>query len=355
MTRLILATLLVVWTCLATDAPAQKDKTSLSNDDVIAMLANGIPEDVVIGAISANDVNFDVSAAGLMGLKRAQVGDRVVQAMLAAEAKKRDAVAQQAAAASERSSLLMAQIEEIQNASQMPMIGSPFGGMGIPMMSAPGNQAPTQLPKVTLIVDDKRRPMDPSIVEVANGKGHGGSAAKGVAKGLGKTVLIVAQMTSPVPIPGAMIGRGGAGTQTIAHTWALPGLKSGFSISSPRPRFEIEFADIPGVDPDKYEPVIERLIQTKDNWRLVSSSKDKFDKHGNDTRSVKTEDKTPVVITELGRGHVVVMPTSELPPGEYGLVLHPTKSEKDYAGVSHSNADAIFSSVWDFSIAQAKP
>ena len=93
-----------------------------------------------------------------------------------------------------------------------------------------------------------------------------------------------------------------------------------------------------------------KLIQTKDNWRLVSSSKEKFDKHGNDTRSDKPEDKIAVTINLLGRGHLTVMPVVYLSPGEYGLVLHPKKAIKEFAGVTNTNADAIFFSVWDFSV-----
>ena len=155
--------------------------------------------------------------------------------------------------------------------------------------------------------------------------------------------------TAGAPMPPMGGGRGGT-MPGVAYTWALPGRTSGFVLPGRNPNFEIEFSDIPGVDPDGYEPVIVKLIQTKDNWRLVESSKDKFDNHGNDTRSTKTEDKTPLKITLLGRGQLQIEPASELAPGEYGLVLHPKKNQKEFAGVPAPNADAIFYSVWDFSV-----
>ena len=75
-----------------------------------------------------------------------------------------------------------------------------------------------------------------------------------------------------------------------------------------------------------------------------------FDKHGNDTRSdkIKLEDKIALSVNPLGRGHLIVAPSVELPPGEYGLLLHPKKSE--YSGTANVNGDAIFFSVWDFSL-----
>ena len=142
------------------------------------------------------------------------------------------------------------------------------------------------------------------------------------------------------------------GMPNVGRTWALPGRNSAFTVRTSLPQFEVEFGDIPGVDPDSYEPVLLRLVQTKDNWRMVSTSKDKFDKHGNDTRSdkIKPEEKVAVTINSLGRGHIIVAPVAALPAGEYGLILHPKKSEKEYAGITNANADAIFYSVWDFSL-----
>jgi hypothetical protein len=55
-------------------------------------------------------------------------------------------------------------------------------------------------------------------------------------------------------------------------------------------------------------------------------------------------------VNPLGRGHLIVAPSAELPPGEYGLLLHPKKSETEYAGTANVNGDAIFYSVWDFSL-----
>ena len=51
-------------------------------------IAGGLDGSLVIGAIQANEENFDVSANALLALKKARVGDKIIQAMLATEARK---------------------------------------------------------------------------------------------------------------------------------------------------------------------------------------------------------------------------------------------------------------------------
>ena len=46
------------------------------------------------------------------------------------------------------------------------------------------------------------------------------------------------------------------------------------------PKFELDFGEIVGLDPDAFEPVLVQLVQTKDNWRLVGATKSKMDYRG---------------------------------------------------------------------------
>lgn len=330
---------LVLLLSLAISSETQSPKAAMTNDDVEQMLAAGLTDDVVVQAISANEGRFDVSPAALLALKKANVSDKVVEAMLAAESRRREVAAQRISAAATQQPAN----SEVQRGLAL------FNPNGMPVPNEPGLAGEAQLPRVTLLVDNKRLPMDPSGTQIAMGQGKGGSAAGGIFKGLGKTVLMAGNM-SGAPVPHG--GRGGMGMPNVARTWALPGRSSAFSTQNPLPKFEIEFGDIAGVDPDAYEAVLLKLVSTKDNWRVVSTSKDKFDKHGNDTRSdkVKPESKVVVTINLLGRGHIIVTPGTELLPGEYGLILHPKKPAKEYANITNANADVIFYSVWDFSV-----
>jgi len=64
-------------------------KKPLTNDDVLQMVKAGFQESMIIKAIEANDTNFDVSFQPLMDLKNAGVSQPIIEAMLAAEAKKK--------------------------------------------------------------------------------------------------------------------------------------------------------------------------------------------------------------------------------------------------------------------------
>ena len=64
------------------------------------------------------------------------------------------------------------------------------------------------------------------------------------------------------------------------------------------------------------------------------------------------EERTPLQATRLERGHLQLEPAAPLPPGEYGLVLRPTRADKPKKGVSQTGAEqSVFYSVWDFSVA----
>ncbi|HYK88789.1 MAG TPA: hypothetical protein VE398_08470 [Acidobacteriota bacterium] len=316
----------------------ERKEVPLTNDDVALMVSGGLGEDMIIAAIGANEVNFDVSPNGLLALKKANVSDKIIETMLAAATQKRNAAARAAQAAPPAVTYVNA-----------PRVGA----MGVPIMNSPAAQSPTRLAKVTLILGDKKTPLRPSTTEIAQCSGKGGSTAGGILKGFGKGMVMAGSMAGGMggaPTPRVAVGSGAPTMPGVSYTWALPGRTSALVLPGRSPEFEIEFSDIPGIDPDNYEPVIVRLIATKDNWRLVETSKDNFDKHGNDTRSTKTKNKTLVKITNLGRGHLHVTPASELVPGEYGLVLHPKKDQKEFAGVPAPNVEAIFFSVWDFSV-----
>jgi hypothetical protein len=309
-------------------SPAQA-KEPLTNEGIQQMVGSGLQDDVVIGAIFASDVNFDVTPNCLLALKKANVDDKIIQAMLTVQKKKREDATRAAAPPMPATTAV----------SSAPRIGA----MGVPLMNS-GAAPATQLPKVALVVGDKKLPIQPSTTEIAQSKGKGGPAAGSILKGVGKGMMMAGG------IPGAGGSRGGAGMPRLAYTWALPGRTSQSVLPDRTPGFEIEFGDIPGIDPDGYEPVVVKLVQTKDNWRLVETSKDKFDKHGNDTRSTRPEDQIPLRVALLDHGHLLVAPASELAPGEYGLVLHPKKEQKQFAGVPAPNIEALFYSVWDFSV-----
>jgi hypothetical protein len=397
----------------------QQQSKPLTNEDVVNMVAGGLDESLVISAIQANEENFDVSSNALLALKQAKVSDKVLQAMLAAEGKKRNplpasseskqpdtnpqamainpasfnpmmgqaaaaqAMAMQMMASRGMSPQMMAQISAMQRARS---------GMGMFPSAAMGSQAgemdARQLPRVSLITGDSKEAVNRSITQISKTEVKGGQGGASMAPmgsmaalgmragmggglsglsmlgGLGGAALRFAPLAAGpgmiLAAPAMSLATGLLGGGLAHHSsapkatyvWALPGAHSAYAMATSKPRFEIEFGEIVGLDPDAYEPALVKLTQTKDNWRLVGATKDTFDKHGNEKQSPITEDRTQIKTTAMGRGHVVIEATSPLAPGEYGVVLHPIKEQKTAAsmGAGLTAGQTIFYSVWDFSV-----
>jgi hypothetical protein len=72
-------------------ATYSQTKKSLTNDDVLQMVKAGFQESMIIKAIEANETNFDVTVECIIDLKNAGVSQPIIEAMLAAETKKRAA------------------------------------------------------------------------------------------------------------------------------------------------------------------------------------------------------------------------------------------------------------------------
>jgi hypothetical protein len=119
-------------------------------------------------------------------------------------------------------------------------------------------------------------------------------------------------------------------------------------------KFEVEFGDIVGLDPDSYEVVLLKLVQSKDNYRLVGANHQKIDLKGGETDWVSDEQRVATKITKLGRGHVQIEASSPLESGEYGVALrtvkHKTKSARAYGMGMASTAESLKATVWDFSV-----
>ena len=406
---------------LSISLSAQQQPKALTNEDVVSMVSGGLDESLVIGAIQANEEHFDVSASALLGLKKAGVGNRIIQAMLAAEAKKHNppptlstqpqaaaapvapseamnpaamnpmlsqaaasqAMAMQMMAAQGMSPQMIAQISAMQRSrSGMGMLP---GAMNSQI--AAGEVDPSQLPKVVLINGDKQETVNRSITQIAKSEVKGGKGGAGMSPmgsmatlgmrgmgggvsglsmmgGLGGAALRFAPLAAGPGImfagPAMSLATGLIGGGLTHHSsapkatylWALPGAHSAYVVATAKPKFEIEFADIIGLDPDAYEPALVKLTTTKDNWRLVGATKETFDKHGSEKQSAITEDRTEIKTTSVGRGHVFIEAAAPLTSGEYGVVLHPVKSHKNSnsAGAGLTAEQTIFYSVWDFSV-----
>ncbi len=362
--RIVSAALLVV---LAFAAVAQ-NKRPLTNDDIIKLVKDGFTGDVVVAMIEANDSAYDVSLDGLNSLKAAGISSPVMQAMLKAEAQKR----QSPNASSPPPQTAPPTPAAPMMPPTMPGAASSYMQQIMGMMSGAGGGGgmvdPSQLPPLTIVSGAAPLSVRPSIAQVASTQTSGdgmpgaGSQAVGMLAGLGRQALSFGAIGgSMFAGPGAGIaigmmgGMGGMGLRhgppKVTYVWALPGAQSGFSAPDSKPRLEMSYGNLLGIDPDAYEPQLIKLVESRDNWRLVGATKTPRGQIGTEAWEKITEARIAVNIDRLARGRVQIAPKQPLEPGEYAAVLraiHPGKRAEGSLGGGMETS--LFFAVWDFSV-----
>jgi hypothetical protein len=348
----------------------------LTNAEIVKMVRAGLQESTILSVIAASDSDFDVSVDGLLALKEEGVSAPVMDAMLAAKTKKSTpttavtVVPNVPSSVSARSQSTMT--PPVGGAPMTPQMAAMMSQMAMnPMGGMSGMGAvtyvPPALPKINLLLGTDQKPMTSSMAQMAQSATKGGPSAGSAAgstlrsfvtEGLsfaaiaGGGMFAGPAMGIASGMMGGMMG-GHHGMPTTTYVWALPGHTASYVMPTTRPTFDLEFGNIAGLDPDRYEPVLVHLPQTKDNYRLVGATKQKMSYMGpGQPQSMIDEERTPLQATRLGRGHMQLEPAVPLAPGEYGLVLRPTRADKPKKGVSQSGAEqGVFYSVWDFSVA----
>ena len=84
MMRVVVTLILVAAVSLSLPGATSIAQEVLTNDSVIQMVKAGLPEAVVIGKIKSTATKFDLKTDSLVGLKKAGVSDKVLEAMVAA-------------------------------------------------------------------------------------------------------------------------------------------------------------------------------------------------------------------------------------------------------------------------------
>jgi hypothetical protein len=363
---------------LVVTAAGQEAKHALTNDDITKLVKGGFTDDVVVALIEANDTAFDISIGGMTALKDAGVSSKVMEAMLKAEAKKRQGPGPASAPIQPSSPAQSVPPQAMMpnpamsamgggNIQQMMAMAMSMnrGGMGAGMGN--GMLDTSQLPPLTLITGNARQLVKASIAQIASTttKGDGmpgaGSEATGMLMGLGRQALSFGAIgggmfagpgaSMAMGMIGSMGGMGHHGPPKVTYVWALPGQQSRFVVSTLKPRFEMSFGDLLGIDPDAYEPQLVKLVNSKDNWRLVGATKTAMGQMSTEAYEKVTEARIKVEYQLLGRGQMQLEPKQPLEPGEYAIVLRAIHPGKRAAGSLGGGAEtSIFFSVWDFSV-----
>lgn len=375
-------------------AQEQKKESKILRDaDIVLMTQNHFDDETLVKVIESSETDFDISSDALIDLKNQGVSPTVLRAMLEATKNKRPpTTAPGSAAAStpqavENSAGKVSAATPTMTAGLSGMSASP-GAMGMnPQMmaslqsqlsamgmggllggnfSAPAYSA-AQMPHVFLmgLPNQGKNEISPSTAQVGQTRMKGGVSPGGMmlrslatqglsfaAVGAGPAGMVA--MSAFSMASGFMPGMR-PGAPSMTYFWGLPGRKSPREMGNLNPMFELSYGDIPGVDPDRYEPAVLKLYPTRDNYRLVGATETKMDrKHmmaGNSPENGKwvSEDRWPTRLDKEERGFYVLHVDKPLEPGEYAVVLRPVKHYKSGAADFGGGAQ-VFYSVWDFSV-----
>ncbi|NWG14773.1 MAG: hypothetical protein HXY20_14705 [Acidobacteria bacterium] len=314
----------------------------MTNAAVVSMVKGGMPESLIVSTIQSSETQFDVSPQGLAELKTAGVGKKVMDAMVAAEARK------QAAAAS---------------------------SAGAGAATAAASHAPLQQPYVRLLQEKAKHSLAAERAQIAQVKTKNQdlsslaaeTLAFQVAQGLAAEAATQAAARSGSAAAGAW---GGAASgvmgglfkkkpPTLTYVWGVPGPTPSNALPTDNPKFEIVCDAVPGVNADEYTPVLVKLVPAKNNWRLVGAGRGKEDATQStdwDVYSSFVEQKVPAKINKTASGRFELEPSGPLAPGEYALVLRPLARNKKYIGADLTSSQGeglVFNSAWTFSVASS--
>ncbi|HYL10003.1 MAG TPA: hypothetical protein VEU31_04640 [Candidatus Acidoferrales bacterium] len=353
--------LLVIAFCLiGLVAGAQQGGKALTNQDVISMVKNLLPEGVILSAIKTNDTDFDVSANGLIALKKAGVTAKVMEAMLAAANNKKNSASAPAP-----------------DATGQPPNAAAFANGGTPATApagAPAAAAPGWQPKVSFLQGNTVLNLIAEATEIVQTKSKATSLASlaadqamNEALNLGTQAVQQAVLksgsamgnsavSSGTNILGGILGRR-AKQAKITYVWALTGGSSTASAGGNPPTFEVNYAGIPGVNADQFEPVIVKLTATpQSTFRLVGATEaattaEQSTQQDWPIYSSFVEDRVAAKVQKLGSGHAQVAAAAPLAPGQYAIALRPTDKSHKFSGedvAKNQGEGLLFNYTWSF-------
>ena len=346
--------LLVICFAAVSMMGAESTAKPLTNQDVVLMVKNLMPENVIISAIKTNDTEFDVSAAGLIALRKAGASPKVMEAVLAAVNSKKNgasfsttaapAVAAQPAAAATP-------------AGTVPATAPPWQ----PTVTAFIAGTKVSLPaEATQIVHTKAKPT--SLATLAADKNMtqalqtGTQIAQQAVAKTGATLGLAAFNPGVAVLSGVLSRR--AKVAKTTYVWALAG-GSAAETGGYAQSFEVNYSGLPGINADQFEPVIVRLSPTPQaNFRLVgateaSAGADQSTQQDWPIYSTFVENRISAKVQKLAYGRARVSASTALEPGEYAIALRPIDKTKKFAGedVGRNRGEGLlFNYAWPFSV-----
>jgi hypothetical protein len=346
----------------APTAAVPRALSGIGNDEVREMADAQFGDTTILAVIAANATRFDVTPRALVALKNAGVSERVIEAMLAAETAKKQAATESAAQDSEAEAAVAPPppTEEFVKLSEMieRLAAQQEAAAAARREPDPPPRAdPT--PRAWIVGPADNTAIAPTIAQVAftdQGRGRRLQTLQSLA---GKALAFVNPGVSGIATTlGGLFGS----DEKRTAVWALANTSAGRELGAGT-TFEIEFAHIPGVDPDKYQPAIVQLVPTNDNYRLVAAAKTEGPSTGAMPSEPIVEELVVTKLTRLARGHYRVVADVALGAGEYALVLRPIvqkESRRRRNGTASlgellgGGTSQILYLTWDFSVVAAR-
>lgn len=328
-----------IWILISVAALGQAPKP-LTNDDVLAMVKKKLPESVVVSAIKSSPGKYDTSPNELIRLNSAGLTENELNAMMS--------------------------------------VGHADGANSAATTSGTADAPPTrkwQMPKVIVTKGSGSSELKLEKTQLAQTKNKPTSM-----KSLASDSVLTQAMQAGVStaswdaathmnsmVGGSAVQQAGTvfsgmlthRTPTVTYVWGVPGAASNNVLPTASPSFKVNFARAPGVNPDDYEPAIVKLTPAQNTCRIVGATQAKADASASaaadwQVYSHYLEERVKTDPQKLGPG-VFTVATSQLLPGEYGLVLRPVSKDKKFSGgdVSRAQGDGLmFDAIWTFQIAE---
>ena len=343
---------------------AQNASKALTNGDVVTMVKGGLSENMIMTAIQSQDTNFDISAMGLLGLKKSGVSPKLMDAVMAAAKKQKESSQAAEAAATAKAASDAAAAAQAEAAAKAAAAAPPAAGQPSVLM-AQGTQKQALTADRTQIVQTKTKPsslsalapdgtLAKSMSAVTQGIANAGMMTPG--SGLASGAMMANPMIGPAMSAATLFAS--RHKPTVTEVWALGNQRSETVIHNNQPSFEVLYAGIPGINADEYEPVLLKLTPTPTNFRLVGATEAKSDQMQSaiadwGVYSSFVEERVAAQATKVGSGHYQLQPSAALIAGEYGVALRPVDKNKKFSGssISQNNGDGlVFNSVWSFEV-----
>jgi len=362
----------------ATFASAQQNTKPMTNDDVIAMVKNVLPESVILSAIKTNDTNFDTSAAGLINLKKAGVSSKVMEAMLAASGNRKTG----GSPASMEATSPATTVPPVTSGASSSAAGF-FPSTTAVATTTPGappqmiGTAPTTQPMVFFLQGGAKFNLPAEATQIAQTKARANSlsalaedqvvneslrlGSQAIQQAISNTgsAMGSSAVNSGTTIFGAILARKQVQKPNkVTYVWALQGASSASSSPTNQPSFEADYAGIPGVNTDAFEPVIVKLSISQATFRLVGATEAATTSEPSTQQdwpmySSFIEDRISASVQKLASGQVRITPNAALAPGQYAIALRPLDKSHKFSGEQvgkNEGEGLLFNYAWSFAV-----